>query len=120
MPLNEFDGISTIYDQLSQLVFGENLVESQKTFLKKIPNQSTILILGGGTGWILVELLKAQPNCEVWYIEASQKMISLSKEKTKSDNRVHFIHGTEDQIPDVKFDVVITNFYLDLFDDDSI
>lgn len=48
-------------------------------------------------------------------------MIELAKVAVKKDLRVNFIHGTEDSIPAlVKFDAVITNFYLDLFTDIAI
>src|SRR5205085_1637603 len=33
----------------------------------------------------------------------------------------HFIHGTEKDIPEgIQFDVIITNFYLDLFSDSNL
>ncbi|MBS1680956.1 MAG: class I SAM-dependent methyltransferase [Bacteroidetes bacterium] len=118
--LNGFDTISHVYDPLAKLAFGRSIQQSQLFFLNKIRKQSKILILGGGTGWILLELLKRQPECEVWYIEASAKMISSSRIKTTNDQRVHFIHGTEENIPNQHFDVAITNFFLDLFDDKSI
>ncbi len=111
-----FDKIASVYDGLAQLVFGNSIKQAQLYFLNEIAPQSNVLILGGGTGWLLAELLKLNPTCEVWYIEASEKMLKLSKLKTNHSSRVHFIHGTEDSIPnETKFDVVITNFYLDLF-----
>jgi tRNA (cmo5U34)-methyltransferase len=119
--LNGFDRIAFVYDFLAKLVFGEAIKESQKYFLNKISNYSNVLILGGGSGWLLAELLEIKPNCEVWYIEASEKMISLSKSKIKNEQTVHFIHGTEQDIPlSIKYDVVITNFYLDLFTDHQL
>jgi len=113
--LNGFDRIAWVYDFLSKLAFGKSIIDSQKYFLGNIRDHSKILILGGGSGWLLAELLKIKPDCEVWYIDASEKMISLSKRKIKI-GYVHFIHGTELDIPvGNQFDVVITNFYLDLF-----
>lgn len=121
MRLNHFDKIAFIYDALASLVFGKKIKESQSHFLQKIPDHSIVLILGGGTGWILVELFKQKPNCEVFYIEASSKMIELAKRKINDSFPVHFIHGTEQDIPAlVKFDVVITNFFLDMFPDSAL
>jgi tRNA (cmo5U34)-methyltransferase len=118
--LNGFNRIALFYDSLARMVYGKSIVESQKHFLNKIHDQSKILILGGGTGWILAEIFKVKSNAEVYYIEASSKMISLAKEEITNE-QVHFIHGTENDIPpQIKFDLVITNFYLDLFSDDSI
>ena len=116
MKLNGFDRIAFIYDFLAKLVFGKSIIDSQKFFLSNISDNSKVLILGGGSGWLLSEFLKQKPNCEVWYIEASEKMISLSKGKIENIRNVHFIHGTEQDIQlSIKYDVLITNFYLDLF-----
>ena len=121
MKLNGFDRIAFIYDFLAKLVFGKSIKESQQHFLNKIEDSSKVLILGGGTGWLLAELLKVKPNCEIWYIDASQRMIALSKSKIDPKLAVHFIHGTERDIPSfIKCDVLITNFYFDLFTYDQL
>ncbi len=118
--MNGFDNVATFYDRLAKMVYGKSIVESQKYFLDRIQDHSKILILGGGTGWILEEIFKVKSNVEVWYIEASMKMISLAKEKM-NDSRVKFIHGTENSIPqEPQFNLIITNFYLDLFSDNSV
>jgi len=116
-----FDRIAAVYDELARLVFGDAIQLAQEYFVNDIPSQSKVLIIGGGTGKFLDKLLVSKSTCKVWYIEASLKMLELSKEKTNHSNRVHFIHGTEDSIPsDIKFDLVILNFYIDLFVDASL
>jgi len=115
-----FDRISFVYDKLVWLVYGNSIAEAQKYFLPHIPQRSTVLILGGGTGWILTEIGKQKMACEIWYIDASDSMIRLSK-KRKTNEQIHFITGTENEIPaSVRFDIVITNFYLDLFPEDKL
>ena len=120
--LNSFDRIAGFYDALARIVFSKHIIDSQRHFLDKINDEGNVLILGGGTGWLLAELLSRKPHCEVWYVEASQRMIALSEEKIAGGKRnVHFIHGTEQSIPPgVLFDGVITNFYLDLFSNESL
>jgi tRNA (cmo5U34)-methyltransferase len=119
--LNDFNRIAFIYDFLAKLVFGKAIKDSQKYFLNRISDYSKVLILGGGSGWLVADLLKVKPNCEVWYIDASEKMISLSKSKIEYEPMVYFIHGTEQDIPlSIKYNVVITNFYLDLFTDHQL
>lgn len=115
--MSNFDSIAPIYDRLSHFVFGRRMQQAQTLYLTEIAPGARVLILGGGTGWLLAELLAKNPTCHVWYIEASAKMIELSKGKVKlADHAVNFIHGTENSIPrDVTFDAVITHFYLDLF-----
>jgi ubiquinone/menaquinone biosynthesis C-methylase UbiE len=119
--LNGFDAIAKIYDMLARIVFGRSIRAAQLYFIDQIPNDANILILGGGTGWILKAILEIKPASRIWYVEASSKMISLSWEKTKENNNIYFIHGTENDIPtNQNYNVVITNFYLDLFTDEML
>jgi tRNA (cmo5U34)-methyltransferase len=121
MKSNDFDRLAFVYDRLVRLVFGRSLTNAQKYFLNKAAEPSNILILGGGTGWILTELFKIKDNVSVCYIDASGKMIATAKTKIKNDRRVQFIHGTENNIPaDRHYDLIVTNFYLDLFTNESI
>ncbi|MBS1505323.1 MAG: class I SAM-dependent methyltransferase [Bacteroidetes bacterium] len=118
--LNQFDRIAGIYDVIARLVFGQSIMKAQKFFLKDVPDASVVLILGGGTGWIAKELLREKPNCRIVYVEASSKMIELSRKKISPLERIDFVHGTEENIPEMKFDVVITNFFLDMFKPESL
>ena len=119
--MNNFDSVAGFYDKLTMLVFGTAIRRAQTTHLYDIPQGSNVLILGGGTGWLLAELSALNPTCKVWYIDASSKMISLSKKKMRNSNHeIVFIHGTEEAIPaEIMFDAVITHFYLDLFPPDA-
>jgi len=120
-----FDRIAPYYDFLARLVFGKTIRRCQLEYLDNILPGANVLILGGGTGWILSELFKVNPTCRVWYVEASIKM--LEKAKTRKEvspsSQVFFLHGTErnlQQIGDVRFDAVIANFYFDLFTSTSL
>lgn len=118
--LNQFDKIAVVYDVMAALLFGRSIRSAQRAFLHHIPPSSTVLMLGGGTGWLARELLKQRPDGRITYIEASAKMIELAKEKTNYSTQIEFIHGTEEDIPAMKFDVVITNFFLDMFQPESL
>lgn len=119
--LNGFDRIARIYDLLNGLVFGKAARQAQVHFLPDVAPHATIMILGGGAGWLLQKVIEANPSAEIWYIDASRKMIELSARRTKESPRIHFIHGTEADIPtDVKWDIVITPFFLDLFREESL
>ena len=120
-----FDWIAPYYDFLARLVFGGSIRRCQLVYLDEIRSKSNVLILGGGTGWILAELFKVNPTCRVWYVEASIKMMEKAKRRSEvlPIYQVTFIHGTErnlNQIADVRFDTVITNFYFDLFTSSSV
>lgn len=120
--LNGFDVLAAVYDRLARLVYGKSIVAAQQHYLHVIPPQAHVLIVGGGTGWLLRNLLLLHPDCTVCYVEASGRMLAAAQ-KMAGDQavRVKFIHGTEKAIPaELQFDVIITNFFLDLFTDTSL
>ncbi len=113
---NNFDKIAIFYDPLAHLIFGQAITESQSHFLKAVLPGSKVLILGGGTGRILKSLDQLNISLHLTYIEQSSRMLQLSREKGPFQNlTVEFIHGTERDIPAQTFDVVITAFFLDVF-----
>jgi ubiquinone/menaquinone biosynthesis C-methylase UbiE len=118
---NDFDGVTPFYDFMARLMFGKSMFRAQTFFLRNIPLNANVLILGGGTGWLLKELIKINSTCSIWYIESSSKMLEQSKrEIASSKQQVYFIKGTESNIPsDILYDIVITNFFLDLFQKES-
>lgn len=117
--LSGFDRIAWFYDPLARLVFGRYIMESQTHFLDRIPPGSSVLIVGGGTGRILNELFARTSNCEVWYVEVSEKMLRKAR-RCGTSGKVHFIHGSWKNLPMHKFDVVVTNYFLDLFSDRTL
>lgn len=112
-----FDLLAPVYDALARAIIGKGIVESQKYFLNKVPAEGNVLILGGGTGWLLPLLTKGRPHLQIDYIELSEKM--LRKARTH-EGKIQFIQGTQQDIPAKKYDLIITNFYLDLFPDSKL
>src|SRR5262245_56174420 len=118
---NNFDFIAKVYEHLARMIFGNELIKAQCHLLTKIPPNARVLILGGGTGEILDKLVQQNPGCRIWYIDASIEMLEAAKKRASVTENVLFIHGTQDAIPEgQQFDAVITNFYLDLFNGDSL
>jgi tRNA (cmo5U34)-methyltransferase len=113
-PVNGFDRLAPFYDRLAQMLYGSAIRNAQIRFLSAIPQRSRVLILGGGTGWILQELFSFRPDCEVWYIESSAKMLDMARRRSPG-RRIHFMLCTTLEIPAQAFDVIMTFFFLDLF-----
>jgi ubiquinone/menaquinone biosynthesis C-methylase UbiE len=112
-----FDRIAVFYDFLKGLIFGSQLQKASDYFLKGIPANSQILIVGGGTGQLLTNF---ESSHQITYLELSARMISRAK-KVKSKASVNFVQ--EDILEwesDRKFDFVITPFILDCFTDDHL
>jgi len=114
---NNYDKIADHYDTLSRLVFSKSQVNAQINQLQYIPENSSVLIVGGGTGWILEELARVHPRgLHIVYVEISGKMIALSQKRSFKDNQVEFINlAIEDFKTDLTFDVILTPFLFDNF-----
>lgn len=115
-PDSGFDRVASFYDPLARLVFGSALQDAQHWLLHYIPAGASVLIIGGGSGWILKEVLQQTSPKHILYLEASEKMLQKAKQLNYSATIVEFRHGTDaDLQPHEQFDVVITPFLLDLF-----
>lgn len=121
MPVN-YDSIAKIYDRLSRLIYGRQIINAQVDLLKYIPANSSILIAGGGTGWILEEIAKLQAQgLEIDYVESSAGMLELSREKNCRGNKVNLIHAQiENYILSRQYNVVIAPFLFDNFKKEAI
>jgi ubiquinone/menaquinone biosynthesis C-methylase UbiE len=108
-----YNYIAPFYDRLCQLVFGQSVKNAQIESLQSIHANSSILIVGGGTGWILEEIARIHPSgLSITYVDSASKMIQLSKKRNAHSNTVNFISGfIEDaDLSSQQYDVVITPF----------
>ena len=75
-----------------------------------------VLITGGGSGQILKELDKLEMPLSITYVELSSAMIKMAQSKSPFKNlKVQFIHDNALYYNLPKVDVVITNYFLDVF-----
>ncbi|MBD2715556.1 class I SAM-dependent methyltransferase [Microvirga sp. STR05] len=124
LPDSGFDRVATFYDPLARLVYGRSLQAAQQEVLDAgLPaGAPRLLIIGGGTGWILPEVLRRRPPAQVLYLEASPQMLArsralLARELPGAAAQVEFRLGTEGALtPADTFDGIITFFFLDLFE----
>jgi spermidine synthase len=116
---SNYDNAAWFYDGLSRLIYGKTIVKAQVYLLQYIQPNSTILIVGGGTGWILEELSHIySTGLKITYVEVSAKMIALSQKRDIGDNRVVFLNDAIQNISELPhFDVIITPFLFDNFNE---
>jgi ubiquinone/menaquinone biosynthesis C-methylase UbiE len=80
-----------------------------------------VLVLGGGPGWVLTELLHQCPAARVLYLETSAAMLAqaqtrLARHEPAKQAQVEFRQGSErDLRPSDQFDAIVTFFVLDCF-----
>ena len=117
-----FNNSAWFYDPLSRVVYGKALVNAQSWLLNSIPKKANILIVGGGTGWILEEITRIHPDdLTITYVEIAANMIALSEKRITGNNEVFFINNAiENVVLPADFDVVITPFLFDNFTEETL
>ncbi len=115
-----YNVLAPVYDSLARLVLGRSIQQMQLLFLDRLTSKNKLLILGGGTGWILPAIERINSKIEIDYVDLSPGMIKKAKKRGIDRARIRFIEGTAQNIPDADYDCVITNFYLDLFTDSEL
>ncbi|WP_421946112.1 class I SAM-dependent methyltransferase [Pedobacter sp.] len=118
---NNYDKIAKHYDWLSRIVFSKAQVNAQKNQLKYLTPNACILIVGGGTGWILEEIAKIYPSgLKIVYVEISAKMIALSKNRDFKENDVKFENQAIENFESaIEFDFILTPFLFDNFNQEQ-
>lgn len=122
-----FDRLAAVYDGMARLVYGKSIRRVQTHYLSQWPKDARILIVGGGTGWFLEEVLKQTDPEYVLYVDLSSQMIEKSRKRIAKCSqplaeRVEFFCGKIHDIPGQRdlFDVVVTHFYLDMFNGEEL
>ncbi|HEV7231847.1 MAG TPA: class I SAM-dependent methyltransferase [Bacteroidia bacterium] len=121
-----FNFLAPFYETGIRFFFGKNIFRSQVFFLPGKNSCPNALIFGGGSGELLLEMVRRQTASNIYYIDISEKMISLAQERimnkaSEFQNSIHFICGTVSDIPPgIRFDLIITPYVLDCFEEQDL
>lgn len=118
---NNYDPVARYYDFLSWLVFGQAEINAQIELLGYITPGSRVLIVGGGTGWILEKIAAVHPSgLQMTYVDCSSRMMELSRKRNYGHNEVEFVLlPIEEFVATVPFDCILTGFVFDNFSGDK-
>lgn len=120
---NSYDKISIFYDALSRGL-GKSYKRSKLRFLRKIKEGDKVLYLGGGTGENLAQIMdRVGETGKVFYIEASSEMLKRAKKRISVNlrSRIVFLHQSQfSEIPLENFNIVLTQYFLDILPDRDI
>lgn len=117
-----YNNSAWFYDSLARLVYGKALVNAQVYLLKYIPPNSKVLIVGGGTGWILEELARIHPSgLQITYVEIAPNMMVQSQKRNVGNNQITFITNAIENVNlPADFDIALTPFLLDNFTEENL
>lgn len=117
-----FNNSAWFYDRLSRLVYGKAIINAQLYLIDHIPPGSNILVVGGGTGWILEEITKRYPSVlQITYVEVAAAMMALSQKRNIGNNEVTYINDVIENVNlSADFDIAITPFLFDNFTEQTL
>lgn len=121
MSVKGYNRLASSYVWLERVAFGRALIKARLALLAELNGAKSILVLGEGDGRFLASLLEHLPHAQIVVIEQSPKMIARAKKRLTSLKRVRFVCADALTVSlDESFDVIVTCFFLDLFDDAQI
>jgi len=116
---NNYDKIANYYDRIHHLFYGQSEIHAQVELLDYVRPGDRLLILGGGTGWILDKIGAIFPSgLRITYVESSARMMELTKTRKWGQNEVELVTSTvEEWKGDMVYDCVLTGLFFDNFQD---
>lgn len=116
-----FDRVAPYYRWLETVVFGEQLQQARTAFVRQIRPPRHVLVVGEGNGRFLAEFVRVHPDAKVDCVEASARMIALARERLgKAAVRFQCTDIRGAKLPDASYDLIVTHFFLDCFDDTTL
>lgn len=120
-----FDALAPVYDLLTRAVFGDALRRAETHFLDELRSARSVLVVGGGTGGLLEQVL-ARTEAHIVHLDLSAEMLRrarrrIARRRPGDLGRVLFVRGDLGALPiSGPFDAICTPFVLDLFDDATV
>ena len=113
-----FDPVARPYRWLERLAFGGALQRCRTALLEHTKSATNVLILGEGDGRFLKQFLRENTGGKITVVDSSKEMIRLARGRIGPAGRVQFVHADirETELPDEEYDLIVTNFFLDCFD----
>jgi hypothetical protein len=116
-----FDRLAAHYHWLEKIFAGGLMQRCRTAFLARTKHCRRALLVGEGTGKFLVELLRFNPQIQITCVEQCEGMIQQTRRRLATEKqdgaRVQFqqMDALDWKPPSEKFDLVVTNFFLDCF-----
>ncbi|HSH65134.1 MAG TPA: methyltransferase [Bacteroidia bacterium] len=116
-----FDFLCPFYDVLTTAFFGVSLITSQTYFIPQLKKKQAALILGGGTGTLLLELLRKDIAEKYYYLDISKNMIRKTQKKVLKQfpeqfHKIIFECGSYENCESFQpVDLIVTPYILDCF-----
>jgi ubiquinone/menaquinone biosynthesis C-methylase UbiE len=118
-----FDRVAGVYRWLELAAFGRALERARFVHLDRLAGSHDNMLLGDGDGRALERIVAVAPSSRVLSIDASRRMLDLSRQRIGATDRrrVTWHHGDARTMsfPPASCDAVVTQFFLDCFTADE-
>ncbi|HLH41978.1 MAG TPA: class I SAM-dependent methyltransferase [Bryobacteraceae bacterium] len=111
------DRIARAYRWLEYLGFGRELERRRFRHLPYVAAARRALVLGGGDGRFLARFLLLHPQARADYVDCSPRMLRLARARAGAGRVRYLLSDARSlSLPPETFDLIVTNFFLDCFD----
>ena len=114
----KFDTIAKYYNFLEILAFGRILYGTRIYLLNRTSKPFNILLVGEGTGCFSRYLVNCYPKSSITILDSSNRMIKIMRGQNQISKVQNITILQQDYFkytPEIKYDLVFTNFFLDCF-----
>jgi tRNA (cmo5U34)-methyltransferase len=119
--MKNFDFIAALYDGLVSIVFGNKLYRAQVSLFRYLPQNASILVIGGGTGVFLDQLIDETSPVSIDYLEVSKKMLDIANRRHQNHKHIRFICGDQNsEFLKAEYDIVLIPFVFDLYNEPEL
>jgi hypothetical protein len=120
-----FDRLARLYRWMEYFSFGPYLQQCRTLRSQEMIERRRALVYGDGDGRFLAELVCRVPTIQVVAVDASLEMLRQATRRLASGARVRPVHadalgGDPAAFPEAPFDLIVTHFFLDCFDEVEI
>jgi SAM-dependent methyltransferase len=120
-----FDRLARLYRWMEYLSFGPYLQQCRELRVQDMIARRRALVYGDGDGRFLAELARRVPDIQVVAVDASAEMLRQAARRLPSGAQVRLVHADAREcdpaaFPEAPFDLIVTHFFLDCFDEAEI
>ena len=121
----EFGRLARSYRWIEYLSFGFYLKQCRELRINEMLRCNRALVYGDGDGRFLAKLTRRAPRMQITAVDASSQMLRQAGFRLPADAQVHLFHADalaflSDEVAEHPFDLVISHFFLDCFDEDQL
>ena len=121
----KFDRLSRVYRWMEYFSFGPYLQQCRRLRLAEMTACRRALVYGDGDGRFLAELVRRVPEIRAATVDASSRMLLRLARRLPPRAQVRMLHADALEcepagFPDAPFDLVVSHFFLDCFNEAEI